>query len=103
MSGIYHNPEKYGLTTIGEIDWSDGEYQFDFTVVWQDGDESFWYGDDSGCSCPSPFEDTGLNDLVRLPSLEQFKTHCESRMQVREDRSMEMVSLIEKLHGLGLR
>lgn len=100
---FYYNPAKYGLTPIGEIDWSDGNYVFDLTVVWQGEDGRFWRGDDSGCSCPAPFEDTDVSDLVQLTSLEYFTTHCMSRAQVGEDRSMEMVALVEKLHAAGLR
>lgn len=100
---FYYNPAGYGLTPIGEIDWSDGNYQFDLTVVWQDREGRFWRGDDSGCSCPTPFQDTALVDLVELTSLEYFTTHCMSRARPGEDRSMEMVALVEKLHAAGLR
>lgn len=100
---FYYNPGKYGLTTIGEIDWSDGNYQFDLTVVWEDRAGRFWYGDDSGCSCPAPFQDTDLVDLVNLTSIDQFTVHCMGRVYGGEDRSMEMVALVEKLHAAGLR
>lgn len=99
---FYFNPAKYGMRQIGAIDWSDGNYQFDLTVVWIDRDVRFWYGDDAGCSCPTPFEDTNVTDLVELTSLEQFKAHCESRARSSEDRSMELV-VLEKLHAEGLR
>lgn len=60
----YYNPEKFGLTTIGEVQWDDDCYGFDLTVVWKHEDGSFYWASDSGCSCPSPFEDyTSLESL----------------------------------------
>lgn len=54
---IYYHPEQYGLTLFGEVEWSDGCYQFDTTAVWKrDLDGAFFMAEDSGCSCPSPFE-----------------------------------------------
>lgn len=63
-ANIYYSPEKFGLVTVGEVEWSDGSYIFDKTVVWRKRDSlCFYLGSDSGCSCPSPFEDIGLDDL----------------------------------------
>ena len=53
MMNIYYSPGKFGLTQVGMIDWSDGIYRFDYTVIWKDVAGNFFYGDDSGCSCPS--------------------------------------------------
>jgi len=65
MSNLYSSPEKYGLAVVGEIDWSDGCYQFDLTAVYRrDFDGRLVWIEDSGCSCPSPFEDKGIPDLT---------------------------------------
>lgn len=78
-SGIYYNPEKHGLTTIGSIDWSDGCYQFNLTGVWQDRSNGrLLWGNDSGCSCPSPFEDTKVADLS-TGSWMELKTYLDER------------------------
>ena len=63
---VYYDPEKFGLTTIGEADFSSGSYEFDLFVVWQDNatGDLLW-GQDSGCSCPSPFDFQGVGDLTR--------------------------------------
>ena len=54
----YYSPEKSGLEIIGEVDFSDGSYQFNYLVVWKDlATGKLYYAEDSGCSCPSPFED----------------------------------------------
>lgn len=105
---IYYNPEKFGLTMIGEIDWSDGSYQFDLTVVWKrDSDGKFVYAEDSGCSCPSPFGDTGVQDLTVLRKrggLADFKAHCAERQaEGREERSADTASLLARMHAAGAR
>lgn len=54
----YYNPEDFGLETIGEIEWSQEAYQFDLTAIWWNPAVGrFVMASDSGCSCPSPFED----------------------------------------------
>lgn len=75
---IYDAPEKFGLTTIGEIDYSTGCYEFDLTVVWRDAPGQLYYGDDSGCSCPSPFEGQGMDDLTPCTPAE-LQAHLQKR------------------------
>jgi len=55
---IYNQPEHFGIKPIGEFEWSQPDYSFDFTVVWQSTEDPslFYWARDSGCSCPSPFE-----------------------------------------------
>lgn len=57
MSNIYYSPEEYGLEVVGAIERSGDCYQFDMVVVWKQARGKYWIGQDSGCSCPSPFED----------------------------------------------
>lgn len=65
MPNFYTDPAKFGLTNIGEIEWGDGCYSFDLTVVWRrEFDGKLVYAEDSGCSCPSPFEDQDIPDLT---------------------------------------
>lgn len=52
---IYYNPDTFGLTPVTEIEWDNECYQFNITAVWEK-DGEFWMASDSGCSCPSPFE-----------------------------------------------
>ena len=68
MANIYSEPVAFGLRVFAEVDDADACYSFDTVVVWQDPItfEYFW-ADDSGCSCPSPFEDVlGREELTRL-------------------------------------
>lgn len=55
MSNPYYHPEDFGLTIVGMIE-VEPDYDFDMLVVWTDGTTLYW-AEDSGCSCPSPFED----------------------------------------------
>lgn len=110
---FYSEPEQYGLETIGEIDWSDGNYQFNLTVVWKrTSDGKFVYGNDLGCSCPSPFEDTRVDSLTVLRKrggLTDFKKHLEERQAEDLDwhgagyREREIAELLERMHKAGAR
>lgn len=105
---IYYNPEKFGLKILGDIDWSSGYYEFDQTVVWQDEQGQMFYAEDSGCSCPSPFEGVGLDDLTAC-SFPELQAHLEKRLEEytrdeeRESNEAAMVNLLGRLRGnLGL-
>jgi len=63
----YYQPEKFDLVPVAEIDYSDGNYCFDIRVVWKHSSGDFYTMRDSGCSCPSPFE-----DYTKLEDLEEF-------------------------------
>jgi hypothetical protein len=68
LDDVYYNPEKFGLTIIGDVDTA-GSYEFYMLAVWQrDEDGALFWQTDSGCSCPSPFEDVysveGLNPIT---------------------------------------
>lgn len=63
---IYYSPEKFGLEEVGEVERGGG-YDFDTFVVWRDiSTGSLWYASDSGCSCPTPFDDIGRDDLTAI-------------------------------------
>lgn len=66
MSNIYYTPEAFGLTIVAMVE-REPNYDFDMVVVWKDQDGNAYWGQDSGCSCPSPFEDYHTVDsLERL-------------------------------------
>lgn len=66
MNNIYYNPESYGLEVVAEIEYSSGSYEFDTRVIWKDKQGLYWTARDSGCSCPTPFEDYDLTNIDRL-------------------------------------
>jgi len=56
MADIYHSPEAHGLQILAFVQ-AEPDYNFDMTVAWLDENGRVFVGQDSGCSCPSPFED----------------------------------------------
>jgi hypothetical protein len=78
--GLYGSPEDFGLKILGELDFSSGNYEFDLTIVFQDVKTGrIYYADDSGCSCPMPFEDMGRNDLVPVENAASLSRHLRNR------------------------
>ena len=80
---VYSSPERYGLRILDEIDDPEASYSFDMLVVWQHEDGRLFWGGDSGCSCPSPFE--GQDSIDNLTEItedswsefeEAVKGHC---------------------------
>lgn len=66
------------LLFVAEIDRSDQSYCFDSLRVVKSEDGRYFYGTDSGCSCPSPFEnfhrESDWTPLTKHPdSLSSFK------------------------------
>lgn len=76
MPNIYYQPEAFGLTTFGQLNDPNSCYSFDDVVVWEmkspNGDRLCWAAD-SGCSCPSPFEDINLSNVFWLDSQEDLE------------------------------
>ena len=69
QDNVYNSPEKFGLEVIYNIGDPEASYSFANIVLWkrlEDG-KLFWAWD-SGCSCPSPFEDFySVDSLNPLP------------------------------------
>lgn len=105
MSNIYYNPDQFDMKIVGEIDWSDGNYQFDLTVVWQRiSDNVFLFGEDEGCSCPTPFDNMKITELRMATPMSEFKIHLDnSNINENQDRSMQIADLLERMHKLGAR
>lgn len=65
MPNIDANPEAFGLTVVGTA-YEDGLcYEFDLFIVWRDASGGLRWASDSGCSCPTPFEDITLDDTAQ--------------------------------------
>lgn len=75
----FYAPKKNGLELLGELDFSSGSYEFDYTAVWKDlASGQLRWADDSGCSCPSPFETHSVESLEH-GSFEQLRDHLRAR------------------------
>lgn len=111
----YHQPEQFGLEIVGTISWDDEAYQFNFTVVWKDPKTGeLFYATDSGCSCPSPFENYTerekltpiadfqafhgwLTERVREVQADDYYTSEATKARVEGD----MVRLLQKVREAG--
>jgi hypothetical protein len=61
----YYNPEAVGLEIVAEIDYSDGNYQFDLRIVWRQKETGrLLTSRESGCSCPTPFDELKVEDMA---------------------------------------
>ena len=90
MSNIYYSPEDFGLQIVGDFEFSEPNYSFDMCVVWKEARGKYWVGEDSGCSCPSPFEGVGdINELDGPYNKAGLKTRLEwiVKERVNEDDS----------------
>lgn len=76
----YYQPEAFGLTTVGEVEWSEPDYSFDLTVLWKDAAGTLHWADDSGCSCPSPFEDYTTLESLETGTFHEFASHLNARL-----------------------
>ncbi len=52
----YYDPSKFGLELVDSIEWDGESYEFNMTAVWKAKRGEYYLADDSGCSCPAPFE-----------------------------------------------
>lgn len=62
---VYGTPERFKLTTLATLNRAHaGDWGFDYVVIWRHEDGTVLWGEDSGCSCPAPFENVrSYNDL----------------------------------------
>ena len=95
-TNIYYNPEKFGLMVVDEIDLG-GSYEFDKFVVWRTADGRLVYLTDSGCSCPTPFEEFGIDD-VKEYSESAFDAWIEEN-KYRDIDNIDVLNFKQKMRG----
>lgn len=98
MANIYYDPDKFGLEIVAEADFA-GSYEFSMHVVFRKQDGSLWYVHDSGCSCPTPFEDSGLNDLEPVEDLTALAASIRKEEEYRFDPDYGGGSAEQELGG----
>ena len=94
MTTIYYSPEDYGLKPIFSLDEENLDYEFHILAAWQDQSGRIYWGEDSGCSCPSPFEDyhfKGADDhnletsiKALYEAIDSFPASDRDKAQIRE-------------------
>lgn len=93
---MYYNPEKYGLTVVGTYEHSDEPYEFHTTCVWKDGNGKFYYGTDRGCSCPDPFEDFTMSDVVEFKNISALAGHLINEGGGAPQRAIDFLYAVRK-------
>ena len=65
---VYYNPASWGMEIFAELDNPNLSYEYETLIVLKHVESGkFYWAHDSGCSCPTPFEDYGkLEDLTAL-------------------------------------
>jgi hypothetical protein len=65
MNNPYYNPTEMGLEIVCELS-EDLSYEFNQLVLWKEiSTNVLYWAHDSGCSCPTPFEDyANVKDLT---------------------------------------
>lgn len=95
----YYHPESHGFETIAELEFSNGDYQYDTIVVWyRKEDDSYWYAVDSGCSCPTPFEECS----IELAKYDDIMNEIDRSYISNNNFEADKQHFIEKLRGRGL-
>lgn len=102
----YYDPKKCGLEKVAELDFSDGCYNFNITAVWtKAGEKKFYWADDSGCSCPSPFENYSEHEQLESGGFKQIRDHLNSRFDGdawgQYVKITELHPVLEKLHEIS--
>ncbi len=79
---VYSTPDKHGLEMVGDVEWDDESYEFNMTAVWRDKETGqFYWADDSGCSCPSPFEDYHGRDGLTTGTADELDAHLKECLE----------------------
>lgn len=96
---VYTNPAMHGLETVGDCDFSSGEYEFNMTAVWRNpATGQLYYADDAGCSCPSPFENITRIDQLTPATRHEILAHLSKRADASYTRSLNAaMPLIQRI------
>ena len=100
---VYSTPAKHGLEYVGDIEWDDEAYSFNMTGVWRDpASGQLYWADDSGCSCPSPFEDINGREGLTAGTADELDAHLKEQLehaQARDDASGAVADLMLRIKG----
>lgn len=66
----YNHGEFDGLESLDEIELEGKSWQFYLLRIWK-GKDGYYLGTDSGCSCPTPFENYSRDSLTGPLAREQ--------------------------------
>ena len=71
-------PNDYEFIAL--VEWRYESWEYDMTEVYRRKDGALFYAEDSGCSCPTPFEFTTEADLTPIKSLADWNRYARGRL-----------------------
>jgi len=82
IKDVANNPEHFGLESIGSIELRNAAYEFDIlAVLYSPERKNFYTVEDSGCSCPVPFEGhTTFESLGRALTAHEAVAYVQRRV-----------------------
>lgn len=83
MKNMYYEPGAFGLEIVGVLDAGES-YEYDLLVLWRDDKGKLYWEAESGCSCPTPFEETSLRGASSGPWSE-FEFYANAWLKERVD------------------
>lgn len=86
---VYYNPEQAGLTIFDQVDTA-GSYEFDIFLILEDEKRMLYYCSDSGCSCPTPFEDVTEIHEITDDTFFNFERALENHYNLSKDEFLKM-------------
>lgn len=100
MSNVYYNPEDHELELVSALNQPDMDYSYNTLIVLKHKPTNrLFYAQDSGCSCPTPFDDyrfsadesgvinTNLNEITEASknsfqnAVDEFPVSMEERQE----------------------
>jgi hypothetical protein len=107
---IDYEPEQFGLEKLHDLDRSTGVYEYDRMLILRDTTTgAIFTAEDSGCSCPTPFEGMGRDDLSEVKPGEwaafekSFREWCAASPEYSDWPGIDAVTQAEVLHDLKTR
>ena len=92
--------EQLNLEVIGELNDPDANYSFNDLKVWRHKETGkLYYATDSGCSCPSPFEDFSTIESLS-PITEATWSDFEKAVKDHCSNGPDKIELLVKVKGL---
>lgn len=82
-TNFYYHPEYWNMKLIGEIEYSGGCYEFTTRIFLLDlVTNKVYTARDSGCSCPTPFEDFySLDDLSQVTDISYYRSEINDELK----------------------
>lgn len=78
------NAEPTEYTRIADVEWRGQPWEFDMTRVYLHESGALFYAEDSGCSCPTPFENATSDNLHPINRMQDWYEHVTSRTVERD-------------------